>query len=79
MGKIKRKVLSLMLDSAAKKTGRKKKELESDLRCARRQYGISTSDYMLKGMYKLSIDEIKDKYTQPQNLKRILMLSWLPR
>ena len=70
MGKIKRKVLSLMLDSAANKTGRRKKELESDLRCARRQYGISTSDYMLKGMYKLSIDEIKEKYTQPQNLKK---------
>ena len=70
MGKIKRKVLSLMLDSAAKKTGRKKNELESDLRCARRQYGISTSDYMLKGMYRLSIDEIKDKFAQPQNLKK---------
>lgn len=70
MGKIKRKVLSLMLDSAANKTGRRKKELESDLRCARRQYGISTSDYMLKGMYRLSIDEIKEKYTQPQNLKK---------
>ena len=70
MGKIKRKVLSLMLDSAANKTGRKKKELESDLRCVRRQYGISTSDYMLKGMYRLSIDEIKDKFAQPQNLKK---------
>lgn len=70
MGKIKRKALSLILDSAAKKAGRTKKELERDLRCARRRYGVSTSDYLLKGMYRMSLEEIKEKFTCPQNLKK---------
>lgn len=69
MGNMKKKVLSIMLGSAAKTTGRSRRDIEADLRAARRQFGISTADYFFKGMYKLSLDEIKAKYFDPQKQK----------
>ena len=72
MGKLKRKALSVVLDYAEKKSGRNKRQLESELRFVRRNYGINALDYMRKGMYNLNLDQIKEQYEKSGKLKKDL-------
>ena len=67
---IKKKALNTFIATAAKKTGREAKDIETDMFNAKRRLGVSFETYITKRLYLKSYAEIKAEYAPKDKRKK---------